>query len=129
MAEPETSYEQLVAERTQPDQYRDLLINASFGPEIERALAVCVRLWVKRQQVRTGYLERGGRPGGEVQSALWREADTGLYSGVEVLAAVLGSMYPSPDGKPPVQATMELVEHRAGAHRSDSNETPQEGTT
>jgi hypothetical protein len=127
MDEPATTFERLIAERTRPDQYRELLINATFGPEIERALAVLVQLWIKKQQVHADYLRRGRRPGGELQSARWREADAGLYGSAQTLAALLGSMYPSPDGNPPVQATIELAQHRAAA-LSSSKETSKEGT-
>jgi hypothetical protein len=115
MGETDTAYDDLLAERTKPERYAQLIANSTHGPEIEAGLTVLGGLLRKRHEVYVDYLKRGGRPGNQMRSPRWRDRDAAVYGGAEVMAALLGAIYPSPHGKPPVEETLDLVRARAGS--------------
>lgn len=104
--------------------YEQLLTGQPYPPEIEAAISVVSGCYRRRHQARITYLsghrkelpQRGkpGKPGGEIRSNTWREADAGLFAALSTLAAVLGVLYPAPGGQPPIDAVKTLIEHRVG---------------
>jgi hypothetical protein len=110
-----TTFERLIGERTEPERYAALIATSRHNPEVEASLSVLKGLYERRHQTYIEYLRSNKNLGGtESRSPRWRECDTRLFGGVEVMAALLGAIYPSPTGQPPIQETMDLVRARVG---------------
>jgi hypothetical protein len=100
-------------------QYTTLIADSAHPREIEAAIEVACELHRALNDAYVQYLSgsakaKPGKPGFQNQSPRWREAETGAFASVRVLAAILGARYPSPTGQPPIGETQQLVINRVG---------------
>lgn len=118
-----SSHELSAAERVYSAGRRDLIdyrdrVMAStptrHGAAIEAALLVACQKRHDLNDAYVTYLRKGGTPGRQNQSRRWGEADHAYAAALETLAAAMGTLYPKPDGSPPVPEVAALIDHRVG---------------
>lgn len=100
-------------------QYQALVTHGPHPPEIESGIQILCQLYRKRHTTYVAFLRgqkkgRPGEPGRQNQSPAWREADAGYFAGLTTLAAILGSIYPPPSGRLPINDVAELIQLRVG---------------
>jgi hypothetical protein len=98
-------------------EYHDRIVRSTVsrhGAGIEAALAVAGDKYRAHNAAYVRYLSKGGTPGGQNRSRRWGEADHAYTGALETLAAALGTLYPKPDGSPPITEVAALIAHRVG---------------
>lgn len=101
-------------------EYRRLIVESIFSPELEAAIAVACEYLRARHRAYVEYLQKGAakrlpaRPGYENRSPKWREAEAASFAAINAVAAALAAAFPPPHGKTPIHETRALIERRVG---------------
>lgn len=101
-------------------QYRRLIVESTYSPELEAAIAVACEYLQTRHKAYVEYLRRGAengrpaKPGYESRSPKWREAEAASFAATNTVAAALAAAFPPPQGKTPIHETRALIERRVG---------------
>jgi hypothetical protein len=96
------------------EQYLQVLLDVEHPEAVERQISYAVDRYRDRHGALRQYLSGGGRPGGEARSPKWREAEAAVWASATMLALLIDTYYPGPDGTPPLGAVYKLIEHRVG---------------
>lgn len=119
----------------QEEQYRKMLMETEFPPEVDRVLDVACHYYRAQHRAYVDYLsgyrkttraqrENLGTPGRETRSPGWRLAEAAAFASLETLATLLGVLYPSPTGHPPMDEARAVVTQRVGPLCTGWRRTP-----
>ncbi len=99
--------------------YYERVVNstvAEHGAAVEAAISRVMKLRARHNTAYVRYLKNGGTPGNQARSDACDKAETALFAGWDILAAILAVLYPAVPGisPHPIFETRALIDKRTG---------------